>query len=404
MMVAGDSQAAISVVFREEAGQLTASLTRILGDFGVAEEIVQDSLLIGLERWPRDGIPDRPGAWLWTVARRLALNRLHRDARYREKLALLRDPASAEPDDRLRLIFTCCHPALAREAQIALTLRAVCGFTTAQIARAFLASEAAVAQRLVRARRKIVQAGIPYRIPADEDFAARLNEVLAVLYLMFNEGHLSTTGTPSTRRDVADDAAWLAAVLSHLLPSEPEPLGLLALMRLHLARAVSRFDSGGDLVLLRDQDRARWDRRMIAEAVAMIERAGALHRVGPYQVEAAIAALHAAAPSYEATDWVQIVSLYELLLSLAPSPVGRLNRAIALRQVAGPAAALEEVEGLVGALQGYHLFHAARGELLSELGRIDEARAANQRALELTANPAERRLLQRRLSTETIRD
>ena len=397
MTIGADSEGAVSLVFREEAGRLTASLTRILGDFGVAEEIVQDALLIGLERWPRDGIPNRPGAWLWTVARRLAINRLHRDARYRERLALLRDPAPVEPDERLRLIFTCCHPALGREAQIALTLRAVCGLTTAEIARAFVASEAAVAQRLVRARRKIAQAGIPYRVPSDEDFAARLNEALAVLYLMFNEGHLATTGEAPTRRDLADDAAWLSALLCRLLPAQPEPLGLLALMRLHLARAGGRFDSTGDLVLLRDQDRGRWDRAMIAEAVRMIERAGAMRRVGPYQIEAAIAALHAEAPSYAATDWAQIVALYDLLLTLAPSPVGRLNRAIALRQIAGPAAALEEVDRLARPLDGYHLFHAARGELLTELGRADEGRTANLRALTLTANLSERALLRGRL-------
>src|SRR5436309_571691 len=251
------THAALVAVFREEAGRLTSALLRMLGDFDVAEEIVQDALLVALERWPVDGIPERPGAWLLTVARRRALNQLSRDARYRAKLEQLQKPVAREPDERLRLMFTCCHPALSRSAQVALTLWAVCGFTTAEIAHAFLASEAAVAQRIVRARRKIVAAHIPYRIPADDELGERLGEVLAVLYLMFNEGYLASSGTVPTRRDLAEDATWLTALVARLLPEEPEPRGLLALMRLHLARVEARFTGSGELVLLPDQDRSR---------------------------------------------------------------------------------------------------------------------------------------------------
>jgi RNA polymerase sigma-70 factor (ECF subfamily) len=370
---------------------------RILGDFDVAEEIVQDALVAALEHWPTEGIPDKPGAWLMTVAKRRALNQLSRDATYRAKLALLEQPVSHEPDDRLRLMFTCCHPALSRAAQVALTLRAVCGFTTAEIAHAFLTSEATVAQRLVRARRKIVAANIPYRLPSGEEMEARLGEVLAVLYLMFNEGYLASGGAAPTRRDLAEDAAWLAALVARLLPGEPEPLGLLALMRLHLARAEARFTPAGDLVLLPDQDRSRWDQTMIREAGALIEQAAAIHRLGPYQVEAAIVACHAEAPSWEATDWRQIVVLYDILLTMTPSPVIRLNRAVALWQLEGPEAALAEVNALAADLGAYHLFHATRAELLLELSHREQARAAALRALELTQNRAEQALLSRRL-------
>jgi predicted RNA polymerase sigma factor len=373
---------------------------RILGDFEVAEEIVQDALLVALERWPVDGIPNRPGAWLLTVARHRALNQLSRDARYRaklEQLERLEQPVLREPDDRLRLMFTCCHPALSRAAQVALTLRAVCGFTTVEIAHAFLASEAAVAQRFVLARRKIVAANIPYRMPSDDELGERLGEVLVVLYLMFNEGYLASGGGVPTRRDLAEDAAWLTALVARLLPEEPEPLGLLALMRLHLARSEARFTDAGELVLLPDQDRSRWDRSMIAEGVAMIEQAAGLQRPGPYQVEAAIVACHAEAESWVATDWRQIVLLYDLLLQMTPSPVVRLNRAVALRQVEGPEAALAEVNALARDLDNYHLFHAIRGELLLELSYREQARAEALRAAELTQNRAEQSLLARRL-------
>jgi RNA polymerase sigma factor (sigma-70 family) len=390
------THAALAAVFREEAGLLTAVLVRILGDFDVAEEIVQDALLVALERWPVDGIPERPGAWLLTVARRRALNQLSRDARYRAKLEQLEQPVPHEPDDRLRLMFTCCHPALSREAQVALTLRAVCGFTTSEIARAFLASETAVAQRIVRARRKIVAARIPYRIPDDDELEERLREVLAVLYLMFNEGYLASGGPSPARRDLAEDAAWLTALVTRLLPGEPEPLGLLALMRLHLARAEARFTEAGELILLQDQDRFRWDRAMITEGITLIEQAAALRRPGPFQLEAAIIACHAEAESWEATDWPQIVILYDLLLKMRPSPVVRLNRAVALRQVLGLEAALAEVNALESDLNNYHLFHAIRGELLLEMGQREQARASALQALGLTQNRAEQSLLARR--------
>jgi RNA polymerase sigma factor (sigma-70 family) len=398
------ADAALAAVFREEAGQLTGTLVRLLGDFGVAEEIVQDTLLLALQRWRRDGIPERPGAWLTTAARRRAIDRVRRDARLRQKLELLQaapvPTAAEEADDRLRLIFTCCHPSLSTRAQVILTLRAVCGFSTAEIAGALLLSEAAVDQQAHRARRKVVQAGIPYRVPAAADLGERLDRVLAVLYLMLNEGYLSSGPGAPARRDLAEDAAWLAGLLTRLLPSEPEPLGLLALMRLHLARAPARFDEAGELVRLVDQDRTRWDRAAIAGAVALLERAGAMRRPGRYQLQAAIAACHAEAPSREATDWAQIVVLYDMLLRLDPSPVVRLNRAVALRWVAGPEAALAEVDSLAGRLDGYHLLHATRAELLLALGRREQARTAELLALRLTANRAERSLLERRLEAE----
>lgn len=390
------THAALAAVFREEAGRLSASLVRLLGNFEVAEEIVQDALLAALERWPVEGIPSRPGAWLYTVARRRALNQLSRDLRYREKLAQLAQPIAGEPDDRLRLMFTCCHPALSHAAQVALTLRAVCGLTTAEIAHALLTSEATVAQRLVRARRKIAAAGIPYGLPREDDWDERLREVLLVLYLMFNEGYLTSGGAAPARRNLAEDAAWLTGLVTRLLLDEPEPLGLLALMHLHLARAEGRFSSAGELILLRDQDRRCWDRTRITEAVTLIEQAAALRRPGPYQVEAAIVACHAEAASWAATDWPQIVALYDLLLQMTASPVVRLNRAVALSQVAGPEAALAEVEAVRSALENYHLFHAIRGELLLELGQREQARAAELRALALTNNQAEQLLLRRR--------
>jgi RNA polymerase sigma-70 factor (ECF subfamily) len=381
---------------------LTAALVRSLGDFDLAEELVQEALLEAIQHWPKEGIPEKPGAWLLTTARRKAVDQLRRQARFRDKLAqlegdLMRDD-TAEGDDRLRLIFTCCHPALSREAQVALTLRAVVGLTTMEIARAFITSEATIAQRIVRAKRKIVDANIPYRVPAERDMAERLNEVLAVLYLMFNEGYLATSGEHASRRDVAEDAAWLAGLMARLMPDEPEALGLLALMRLHLARATARFDAAGNLVLLQDQDRDRWDPERIASAIGLLQRAASMRRSGPYQLQAAIAACHAEARTWAETDWGQIVALYDALLEQMPSPVVQLNRAIARRYRDGPAAALPDVERLAEALDSYYLFHATRAELLRDLGRETEARAALVRALELTANPAERALLQKRLS------
>jgi RNA polymerase sigma factor (sigma-70 family) len=356
-----------------------------------------------LEKWPEQGIPDKPGAWLMTTARRRAIDILRRDKRYREKLELLeRSPLVPEPgeaDDRLRLIFTCCHPALSQEAQVALTLRAVVGFTTAEIASAFLVAEATVAQRIVRAKRKIVDANIPYRVPEGGELADRLDGVLSVLYLMFNEGYLSRGGRVAMRRDLADDALWLAGLVAALMPDQPEVLGLLVLMKLNLARSAARFDEAGEIVLLPDQDRSLWDRRSIDEGIAALDRAGAMRKTGPYQIQAAIAALHSEASSWQETDWHQIVVLYDALLRLADSPVVRLNRAVALSHFAGPEMALGEVNDLAIALSGYHLFHSTRAELLDQLGEPVLAREARRRALDLCQNPAERSLLERRLRT-----
>ena len=377
-------------------------MVRALGDFDLAEELVQEALLEAVEHWPAEGIPQKPGAWLLTTARRKAADRFRRQARYREKLAQLEGEGmgvdTAEGDDRLRLIFTCCHPALSREAQVALTLRAVAGLTTAEIARAFITSEATIAQRIVRAKRKIVEANIPYRVPAAREMAERLAEVLAVLYLMFNEGYLATAGTRASRRDLAEDAAWLAGLMVRLMPEEPEALGLLALMRFHLARVETRFDESGGLTLLQDQDRSRWDRERIASGISLLKRAAVLQRPGPYQLQAAIAACHAEAPSWQHTDWRQIIALYDSLLALTPSPVVQLNRAIARRYLDGAESALDEVAALADPLDNYYLFHATRAELLRDLGRDAEARRALIRALSLTENPAERALLEHRLA------
>jgi len=395
------TEAALAAVFREEAARLTAAMVRMVGNFDIAEEVVQDSLLAALETWPVQGIPDKPGAWLMTTARRRAIDLLRRDQRYADKVALLERSTMpvepAEADDRLRLIFTCCHPALAQEAQVALTLRAVAGFTTQEIAAAFLVSEPTMAQRIVRAKRKIVEANIPYRVPQGAELIPRVDAVLAVLYLMFNEGYLSRGSSAAMRRDLAEDALWLAAMLAALLPEQAELLGLVALMRLQLARSQARFDSRGEIVLLPDQDRSLWDRGAIAEATATLQGAAALGSPGPYQLQAAIAAVHAQARSWGETDWSQIVALYDALLRLADSPVVRLNRAVALSHVRGPEVALGEVNDLAIELGGYHLFHATRAELLDEIGEKALAREARLRALELCQNPAERTLLQRKL-------
>lgn len=388
----------LSRVVRDQAGRLAASLTHLLGDFSAAEDLVQDAIEAALRRWPVEGVPDRPDAWLFTVARNRGLDVLRRQSRYREKLAQLQWPAREEPDDRLRLLFTCCHPALPRQAQVALTLRTICGLTTAQIAAAFLVPESTVAQRITRAKRKITDAGIPYRIPPDSELPERLQEVLTVVYLLFNEGYLSSTGDGVWSRRLAEDAEWLASSLAWTLPREPEVIGLLALIRLHQARAAGRFDADGRIVLLPDQDRSRWDHAAIAEAGQLIARAAASGRPGPYQLQAAIVACHAEAPRWEDTDWAQIVVLYDMLLALAPSPVTRLHRAIALRYRTGPEAAMQELDGLAGHLDRYPLFHATRAELLRALGAPEEAREADRRALDLTANPAQRAILEDRIS------
>jgi RNA polymerase sigma-70 factor (ECF subfamily) len=356
------SHAELTRVVREHAGRLAASLVHVTDDFATAEDLVQDAVVAALQHSPIEGIPERPDAWLFTVARRRGLDAHRRDSNYRAKLAQLQWPVRPDPDERLRLVFTCCHPALPQQAQIALTLRVVCGLTTAQIARAFLVPEATVARRITRAKRKIIDAGIPYRIPADDELNARLIEVLAVIYLLLNEGYLSTTEHAHSR-DLVDDAEWLASLLHQLMPAEPEVAGLLALIRLHRARGAARFDPGGGLVLLQDQDRSLWDGKAIADATRLLARAAGQQRPGPYQLQAAIVACHTEAERWEDTDWEQIVLLYDMLLHLAPSPVTRLHRAIALRYTAGPQAAITEVETLAGALDRYHLYHATRAQL-----------------------------------------
>jgi RNA polymerase sigma factor (sigma-70 family) len=321
---------------RDHAGRLAASLMHLLGDFAAAEDLVQDAIETALQRWPVEGIPERPDAWLFTVARRRGLDVLRRESRHRAKLAQLQWPVPSEPDDRLRLIFTCCHPALPRQAQTALTLRVVCGLTTAQIAAAFLVPETTVAQRITRAKRKITDAGIPYRIPTDTELPDRLGEVLTVIYLLFNEGYLSSTAEQSHSRLLAEDAEWLASELAWMIPREPEILGLLALIRLHLARAAARFDPGGHIVQLRDQDRSQWDREAITAATQLLTRAASRHRPGPYQLQAAILACHAEAPTWDDTDWTQIVVLYDVLLHQSPSPSSKPGSPTSERSTSRP--------------------------------------------------------------------
>ncbi|MDF5757428.1 DUF6596 domain-containing protein [Spongiactinospora sp. TRM90649] len=392
------SREVLARVVREHAGRLAASLVSLLGDFAAAEDLVQDAVETALRRWPAEGIPDRPDAWLFTVARRRGLDVLRRESNYRAKLAQLPWPDPTPRDDRLRLIFICCHPALSRAAQIALTLRVVCGLSTAQIAAAFVVPETTVGQRITRAKRKIGETGIPYRLPAPEDLPERLGGVLAVIYLLFNEGYLSSDSAHAQARPLVEDAEWLAALLVNLMPREPEAAGLLALIRLHRARGAARFDAEGRLVLLADQDRSLWDHAAIAEATTMLTRTARAHRrPGQYQVQAAIVACHAEAAYFAATDWAQILVLYDMLVRLTPSPVARLHRAIALHHVKGPEIALAELASLERELARYPLLHATRAELLRALGRREEARRCDERALELTANPAQQALLAERL-------
>ncbi len=387
----------LSHTVREEGSRLTASLAAMVGDMELAEDLVQDAIVIALERWPVEGIPRSPSAWLFTAAKRRAIDRMRRDTRYREKLQLIAGAPQPAGDQRLKLIFTCCHPSLSREAQVALTLRTVCGMTTSEIARAFLTTEATIAQRLVRAKRKIATAAVPYRVPAAGELNDRLNEVLAVIYVMLTEGYLTSRSEESHRPDLLVEAEWLCRTLSRLMPTEPEVMGLYALVQLHLARTRARFDDRGRIILLRDQDRSLWDHNTIETAATTIVRASQMLRPGPYQIQAAILACHAEAPSWETTDWLQILLLYNALLRISPTPIWALNRAVAISHVRGPAAALAEVDGLAADLLQYRLYHATRAQLLRELGRNAEARQADAVALQLTENPAERALLEERL-------
>lgn len=397
-----DEEVGAAAAFRHGAGRVVAALFRAYGDFDLAEDVVQDALLAAVERWATDGVPDNPAAWLMTTARRRAIDRIRRDARYRDKLAALaaRPAVSGTAmDERLLLIFMCCHPALAAEARLPLTLRAVLGMTTGQIARAFLASETTVAQRLTRAKRKIVEAGISLRAPEPADLGERLDSVLAVIYLMFNEGYLTTGPGAPDEPELVAEADYLASLVAGLLPDHAEPAGLLALIRLHRARSAARFAPDGSLVLLSDQDRGRWDSAAIVSARMILEGAMRTGGVGPYCVQAAIAACHAEAPSWVDTDWRQILALYGVLARMTPTPVVMLNRAIALSHVDGTEPALREIDRLEPQLRQYHLFHATRAQLLRDLGRIDDAREADRCALALTRNRAERGLLAQRLGT-----
>lgn len=401
----------VDAVYRSESRRVLATLIRLLGDFELAEDALHDAFAAAVKQWPTEGLPDNPRAWLVSTGRFKAIDRIRRRARFdeaQEELAerietQTRDVADRDDetveDDRLRLIFTCCHPALPEHAQVAMTLREVCGLTTEEIARAFLVATPTLAQRIVRAKRKIRDARIPYEVPEPEDLPERLDTVLHVIYLVFNEGYSASAGTSVTRPDLSGEAIRLGRLLVELLP-EPEVKGLLALMLLHESRREARTSADGELVLLDDQDRSLWDREQIAEGMALVEEALTSGRFGPYTLQAAIAAVHAEAPTATATDWAQIVGLYDVLLRANPSPVVELNRAVAVAMRDGPAAGLTLIDDILarGDLEDYHLAHAARADLHRRLGNEEDARAAYQRALDLAQQEPERRFIERRLA------
>ncbi|MDQ0702223.1 RNA polymerase sigma-70 factor (ECF subfamily) [Pseudomonas sp. W3I7] len=396
----------VEAIYRSESRRVLATLIRLLGDFDLAEEALHEAFLIAMQRWPQDGVPDNPRAWLVSTGRFKAIDRLRRQARFTPLLQEQADTLEAADwseedveDDRLRLIFTCCHPALAPDAQAALTLREICDLTTEEIARAFLATPTTIAQRIVRAKGKIREAKIPYQVPSLDQLPERLDSVLRVVYLVFNEGYSASMGADLTREDLTREAIRLGRLLLELLP-EPEVMGLLALMLLHESRRATRTSADGELVLLHEQNRAVWDASLIAEGCALVEQALNTRRFGPYCLQAAIAAVHAEAPEAEGTDWLQIVGLYDVLLREVPSPVIELNRAVAVAMGQGPLAGLQLVEGILqrGELLDYHLAHSARGEFCRQLGRVEEAREAYEKALSLTQQTPEKRFIERRLA------